>query len=194
MPFFTMDLEENALNIIDAGRGRTMSVQIDLVVQALRALAYLHRHGILHRDLKPDNVVVVGAQVKVLDFGLSTYLEAIEPPGTAWVGTLPYYQYYRTRDDRVVVFHGAGNAAWAAVHGRDRGDAGELPAGRSVRWASRRDRAADGRRAGRRAGERRSVAGRRGERCWQVAAARRDPDARAGAGRDRTARPGARPG
>ena len=38
------------------------------------------------------------------------------------------------------------------------------------------------------------MAGRRGERCRQVAAARRDPDARAGAGRDRTARPGARPG
>ncbi len=34
MPFFTMDLEENALNIIEAGRGHTMSVQIDLIVQA----------------------------------------------------------------------------------------------------------------------------------------------------------------
>ena len=103
MPFFTMDLEENALNIIDAGRGRTMSVQIDLVVQALRALAYLHRHGILHRDLKPDNVVVVGAQVKVLDFGLSTYLEAIEPPGTAWVGTLPYMAPEMLRGQQITI-------------------------------------------------------------------------------------------
>src|SRR5207245_10836894 len=90
MPFFTMDLEENALNIIEAGRHHAMSVQIDLIVQMLRALAYLHRHGILHRDLKPDNVVVADGQVKVPDFVLPTHLEALEPPGTSWVGTFPY--------------------------------------------------------------------------------------------------------
>jgi len=103
MPFFTMDLEENALNIIEAGRHHPMSVQIDLIVQMLRALAYLHRHGILHRDLKPDNVVVVDGQVKVLDFGLSTYLEALEPPGTSWVGTFPYMAPEMLRGEQITI-------------------------------------------------------------------------------------------
>src|SRR5258707_377728 len=46
MPFFTMDLEENAVTVIDAARGRPLLVQVDLLVQTLRALAYLHRHDI----------------------------------------------------------------------------------------------------------------------------------------------------
>ena len=90
MPFFTMDLEENAVTIIDAGRGRPLLAQVDLLVQTLRALAYLHRHGIVHRDLKPDNVVVVDGRVKVLDFGLSAYVDTLETAGGDWVGTFPY--------------------------------------------------------------------------------------------------------
>src|SRR5262245_10335440 len=75
LPFFTMDLEENAVTIIEAARGRPLLVQVDLLVQTLRALAYLHRHGIVHRDLKPANVLVVHGVVKVLDFGLSSHLD-----------------------------------------------------------------------------------------------------------------------
>src|SRR5262245_53569022 len=120
MPFFTMDLEENASNIIDAGRDCATSVQIDLIVQMLRALAYLHRHGILHRDLKPDNVAVVGGQVKLLDFGLSTYLEAIQPPGTYWAGTLAYMAPEMLRGQPITVatdLYGIGMVAYELLVG-----------------------------------------------------------------------------
>ena len=70
-PYFSMDQAENALTIIEAGANQPIAVQIELLVQTLRALAYLHRHGIIHRDLKPANIVVTGGQVKVLDLGLS---------------------------------------------------------------------------------------------------------------------------
>src|SRR5262245_66389581 len=72
MPFIVMDLEENAHNIFEAGQGQTLAVQVDLLVQLLRALTSLHRHGIIHPDLKPDTLLVVGDVGKGLDFRPST--------------------------------------------------------------------------------------------------------------------------
>lgn len=85
-PYFTMDLLHFPRNILEAGRGLSVEGKIYLLVQMLQALAYLHRRGILHRDLKPHNVMVVDEQVRVLDFGLAVDYE--QAKGT--VGTLPY--------------------------------------------------------------------------------------------------------
>lgn len=74
-PFFTMDLIMDPATIIEAGQGQPLEVQVDLLIQLLQALAYLHRRGVLHRDLKPGNVLVIDGQVKVLDFGISLITE-----------------------------------------------------------------------------------------------------------------------
>ncbi|HEU0283027.1 MAG TPA: serine/threonine-protein kinase, partial [Gallionella sp.] len=44
---------------------------LDIVVQVAQGLAYAHEHGIVHRDVKPANIMVVrDGHVKITDFGI----------------------------------------------------------------------------------------------------------------------------
>ena len=85
-PYFTMDFLDAARPIVAAGRDQPLDVQVGLFTQILEALEYVHRHGVVHRDLKPGNVLVVNGQVKVLDFGLA----AAEGQASDTAGTLFY--------------------------------------------------------------------------------------------------------
>jgi eukaryotic-like serine/threonine-protein kinase len=47
---------------------------LDLARQVCDALAYLHDHGVVHRDVKPENILVTASgQVKLLDFGIALF-------------------------------------------------------------------------------------------------------------------------
>ena len=62
--------------------------------QALEGLQYAHRRGVLHRDLKPHNLLLNDdGDVKVSDFGLLKQVQSSDPmltPRSAILGT-PYY-------------------------------------------------------------------------------------------------------
>ncbi len=48
------------------------ALAVDITIQLLRALRFAHRRGIIHRDIKPHNVLVDGERrVKVTDFGIA---------------------------------------------------------------------------------------------------------------------------
>jgi serine/threonine protein kinase len=63
---------------------------LDYTCQICNAVEHAHRHGVLHRDLRPSNVLVADSGLaKVADFGTSRFLE-IAAHGTTVIGSPPY--------------------------------------------------------------------------------------------------------
>ena len=67
-----------------------LSEALDVTCQICNAVDHAHRSGVLHRDLRPGNILVSDAgMVKVTDFGTSRFLE-IAAHGTTVIGSPPY--------------------------------------------------------------------------------------------------------
>lgn len=57
--------------------------------QIFQGLAYIHKHGYFHRDMKPENLLVSKENIKIADFGLAREIRS-RPPYTDYVSTRWY--------------------------------------------------------------------------------------------------------
>ena len=77
---------------------------IEAAAQVLEALAHAHAHGIVHRDVKPSNVLLLDApdvSIRLLDFGLAQLAEADTLTAAGDVpGTLAYISPERLRGEK----------------------------------------------------------------------------------------------
>ena len=140
-PYIFMELlVGRSVREVIASRGRLGFEEArDVVLQAVEGLAAAHAAGIVHRDIKPDNLFVCDGErgfVKVLDFGISKFaeLQAVQrlTGEGATLGT-PHYMSpeqvvsKREVDARVDVY-ALGVVLYECVTGKVPFDAESLPA------------------------------------------------------------------
>jgi serine/threonine-protein kinase len=72
--FIVMELVDGTslADMLRGGRTLTASHSANLMAQVAAALGYAHRNGVVHRDVKPGNILIASdGQVKVTDFGIA---------------------------------------------------------------------------------------------------------------------------
>ena len=78
VPYYTMPyVEGESLRALLVTRGELpVSDVVSILRDVARALSYAHAHGVVHRDIKPDNVLLSHGAAVVTDFGIAKAISA----------------------------------------------------------------------------------------------------------------------
>lgn len=107
-PYYVMERLDSILDIGVIDKTFDLRMKMGILLQAARGLAYLHENGIIHRDVKPGNLITIrredgSLQTKVTDIGLAKTRDAAYELTTssAFMGTpcyMPPEQALSARD------------------------------------------------------------------------------------------------
>ncbi|NCD18683.1 MAG: Stk1 family PASTA domain-containing Ser/Thr kinase [Actinobacteria bacterium] len=107
IPFIVMEYVEGhtVRELLKDGAAVPIDEALEIVVGVLGALEYSHNEGIVHRDIKPGNVMLTPTgQVKVMDFGIARAMSDQQATMTATnsvVGTAQYLSPEQARGEVV---------------------------------------------------------------------------------------------
>lgn len=107
LPFIAMErVEGRDLSTYLAGESLSRVARLQLFLRICEAIAFAHLRGVMHRDIKPNNILINSAgQPKILDFGLARMTDSDLAAGTLMTetgqvqGTLHYMSPEQARGD-----------------------------------------------------------------------------------------------
>lgn len=85
LPYYTMPFIEGESLRAKIAHGGPLPVNetVKILRDTLSALSYAHEHGVVHRDIKPDNILLTDVHAVVADFGVAKALSASTNPGAS---------------------------------------------------------------------------------------------------------------
>jgi serine/threonine-protein kinase len=92
-PYIAMEYVEgdDLDKLLQRGEARSVEWKLDVVRQLCEGLAHAHRHGIVHRDVKPGNVrLTPSGEVKIMDFGVARLSSSTMTKSGRLLGTVHY--------------------------------------------------------------------------------------------------------
>jgi eukaryotic-like serine/threonine-protein kinase len=96
LPYIVMEYVDGTTlrELLQSGRRLLPERALEIVAGVLQALEYSHRNGIIHRDIKPGNVMLTrSGHVKVMDFGIARAVADMGATMTATAAVIGTAQY-----------------------------------------------------------------------------------------------------
>lgn len=132
-----MELVEGEPLVGVLGRYPGIEERVRLLLRVTEAVAFAHARGVVHRDLKPGNVLVTPTgQPKVIDFGIATLGDTHGPAGSGSLTWMAPEQLAGDAVDARADVYALGAVAWRVLVGSELVDVARVIAVRAGRGSS----------------------------------------------------------